>query len=128
MDYALGPVILSSQDKVRMLDFLSDVFEFDVDTETDIITKGNLSLKIVEAQDALAPSSSGVTFAFLLKAPDQIKEIQNKFKFFLYRKAQDPNHERLSFVETQSDRSLRIVDFDGRTWQFDLPARIPHDF
>lgn len=121
MEYTCGPLILSSQDKIRMMDFLSDVFEFDVDTEQDLINLGHLTLKLIDT--TINHESSGVTFAFQLKDPEQIKEIQNKFNFFLYRKSQDPNNERFKFIEQHEDASLQILDFDGRTWRFDILAK-----
>jgi len=121
MDYTCGPLILSSQDKVRMMDFLSDVFEFDVDTESDIINLGNLSLKLTDT--TTNPESTGVTFAFQLRDLEQIKEIQNKYNFFLYRKSQDPNNERFKFVEQREEALLQILDFDGRTWRFEVLAK-----
>lgn len=104
-----------------MLDFLSDVFEFDVDTENDTIVSGPLTLKLVEtSQKNVENGDSGITFAFKLKKNDQIKELLNKYKFFLYRKAQDPHNEKFKFYEDYQDDCLKIKDFDGRTWQFDL--------
>ena len=122
MDYISGPVILSSQDKLRMTDFLSDVFEFDVDMESDCLSKGSLNVKLVDSPD-FKHVSSGVTFAFKLKDADQMQEILDKFNFFLYRKAQDPNNEKFRFVEYCQENSLQFRDFDGRTWRFDLPAK-----
>ena len=84
MDYVCGPVILYSQDKIRMMDFLSDVFEFDVDSENDLVENGALFLKLIELKDQEKENfkSSGIKFAFKLKNPDQLKEILNKFNFF----------------------------------------------
>lgn len=126
MDYVCGPLILVSQDKIRMMDFLSDVFEFDVDTENDTITKGPLSLKLVEENKHKAPLENvqqGITFAFTLKQKEQVDEILSKFNFFLYRKSQDPENERLKFKEIDHDNGLMIHDFDGRTWKFDVSTQ-----
>ncbi len=120
MDYICGPLILVSQDKVRMMDFLCDVFEFDVDTENDTITKGPLSLKIISAPKDEVALPQGITFAFLVKGKDQIQEILNKYNFFLYRKSQDPHQKNLKFEEKGLDQGLLIKDFDGRNWKFDL--------
>lgn len=104
-----------------MLDFLSDVFEFDVDTESDVINLGHLALKLVDSEKN--PESTGVTFAFHLKDSNQLKEIQNKYNFFLYRKSQDPNNDRFPFVDEYHETSLQILDFDGRTWRFEIPTK-----
>lgn len=119
MDYSCGPLILSSQDKIRMLDFLSDVFEFDVDTESDIVNLGHFGLKLVDSSKN--PESTGVTFAFQLREKNQLEEIKSKFDFFIYRKSQDPNSDRFTFVEECHESMLQILDFDGRTWRFELP-------
>lgn len=105
-----------------MMDFLSDVFEFDVDTESDTITNGPLVLKLIESGDRgfLPERDTGITFAFHLRKNEQMKEILNKYNFFLYRKSQDPNNEKFKFQDDCRDGRLKIRDFDGRTWQFDL--------
>ncbi len=123
MDIISGPVILYSQDKIRMMDFLSDVFEFDVDSEHDLVTSGALNLKLVEldAPEKKGFHSSGITFAFKLKNDSQIKEILNKYNFFLYRK-EDKTYSEEIFQENDSDseKSLSIKDIDGRIWKFDV--------
>lgn len=125
MDYTSGPIILYSQDKIRMMDFLSDVFEFEVDPEQDVVTSGSLNLKLVELHPSEKKGfhTSGVTFLFKLKDHLQLKEIVNKFNFFLYRK-EDKTLEEKIFQNTQMDvdKSLSIEDIDGRIWQFDVEA------
>ena len=123
MDIITGPVILYSQDKIRMLDFLSDVFEFDVDSEQDIVTKGPLNLKLIE----LHPSEKkgfhtlGVTFLFKLKNSSQVKEILNKYNFFLYRKEDKSNLEEIWHEDgIDQNNSISIKDIDGRIWKFDV--------
>lgn len=123
MDVISGPVILYSQDKIRMMDFLSDVFEFEVDTEQDIVTSGSLNLKLIELHPSEKKGfhTSGVTFAFKLKNQAQLKEILNKYNFFLYRKEDKTHSEEICQSQEQnSDKSLSIKDIDGRIWQFDV--------
>ena len=125
MDYVVGPLILYSQDKIRMMDFLSDVFEFDVDPEQDLVSNGALNLKLVEVKTCQKEDfqSSGIKFAFKLKSVEQIKEIMSKYNFFLYRK-EDKSHTEEICTPTEGDdqRSLSIKDIDGRVWQFDVEA------
>jgi hypothetical protein len=120
MDYVCGPVILFSQDKVRMMDFLSDVFEFDVDPEEDLVLNGSLNLKLVELPESEKENfqSHGIKFAFKIKHSDEIKKIVEKYNFFLYRKA-DTLHQQEEICN-QSLLDLTIKDIDGRIWQFDV--------
>ena len=123
MDVIAGPVILYSQDKIRMMDFLSDVFEFEVDPEQDVVTFGTLNLKLIElhASDKKGFHTSGLTFAFKLKNQDQLKEILNKYNFFLYRKEDKTYSEEICHtLENDSEKTLSIKDIDGRIWQFNV--------
>lgn len=126
MDYISGPVILYSQDKIRMMDFLSDVFEFDVDAEHDLVTNGGLHLKLIELPEEEKPNfqSLGIKFAFKIKGRDQIKEIVNKCNFFIYRKSDTHQHLDHSEVITNDESDhVTIKDIDGRVWQFDVETR-----
>jgi hypothetical protein len=123
MDYVCGPVILYSQDKVRMLDLLSDVFEFDVDVKSDIVSSGTMNFKLIEIRDELREEfkSTGIIFLFKIKKYDEFKEILSKFNFFLYRKNEGDNaQEALEFGEFEHKKTLSIKDVDGRTWRFDF--------
>ena len=133
MDYVSGPVILYSQDKVRMMDFLSDVFEFEVDHEHDLAQNGGLHLKLIELpeEDKTDFQSLGIKFAFKIKNAEQIKEIVNKCNFFIYRKSDThKTHNRneeiqnlsqnISDKESTQNNSVSIKDIDGRLWQFDV--------
>ncbi|MBC7427845.1 MAG: hypothetical protein H7336_04475 [Bacteriovorax sp.] len=106
-----------------MMDFLSDVFEFEVDPEQDMVTSGNLNLKLVELHqdDKKGFHTDGVTFAFKLKNTDQIKEIVSKYNFFLYRKEDKTLSEEICNLDQSTEhKSLSIKDIDGRVWQFDV--------
>lgn len=121
MEYVCGPVILYSLDKIRMLDLLSDVFEFEVDPEEDLVHNQGFNLKLVELSEAEKENfkSGGITFAFKLKDPKQIEEIINKYNFFQYRKADLKATEEITHQEV-SNKSLSIKDIDGRIWKFDV--------
>ncbi len=129
MDYFCGPLTLYTCDKIRLIDFLSDVFEFEVDTELDIVTGGSLNLKIEEiSKNALSDAShlgtfaNGVAFSFELKNEEELSEIVKKYNFFQYR-----NHEHNAKSEKLSvskKSELTIFDLDGREWRF--KARINH--
>jgi hypothetical protein len=123
MDYVCGPVILYSQDKVRMMDFLSDVFEFEVDPEQDLVLHGPLHLKLVELPEdqKLNFQSLGIKFAFRINNSEEIEEIVNKCNFFIYRKEDKTLMEEICPQNSDSiQRTLSIKDIDGRIWQFDV--------
>lgn len=129
MDYVSGPVILYSQDKVRMMDFLSDVFEFEVDHEHDLVQNGGLHLKLIELpeEEKIDFQSLGIKFAFKIKSVDQIKEIVNKCNFFIYRKSdthktytRNEEIQNAPYMESAQNTSVSIKDIDGRLWQFDV--------
>lgn len=123
MDYVCGPVILYSQDKIRMMDFLSDVFEFEVDPEQDLVFNGPLHLKLVElpADQKENFQSLGIKFAFKIKNSDEIEEIVNKCNFFIYRKEDKTLMEKICPQSAElSHETLSIKDIDGRIWQFDV--------
>ncbi|MBY0413625.1 MAG: ATP-binding protein [Bdellovibrionales bacterium] len=104
-----------------MLDLLSDVFEFDVDLEQDVVQTGNLNLKLIELPEDEKENfhTMGLKFAFKLKNPDEIKKIVNKYNFFLYRKSDSHKQEAIRSIET---KELAITDIDGRIWQFNVDA------
>lgn len=123
MDVTAGPVILYSQDKIRMMDFLSDVFEFEVNPEQDVVTSGSLNLKLIELHPSEKKGfhTSGVIFAFKLKNENQLKEILSKYNFFLYRKEDKSYSEEICINDTpDSESSLSIKDIDGRIWKFEV--------
>ena len=120
MDYVCGPVILYSQDKVRMMDFLSDVFEFDVDPEQDLVYNGPLHLKLVELPTSQKENfqSLGIKFAFKTKSTSDLEEIVNKCNFFIYRKEDKTLMEEV--CPQDQEKILSIKDLDGRIWQFEV--------
>jgi hypothetical protein len=120
MDYVCGPVILYSQDKVRMMDFLSDVFEFDVDPEQDLVCNGPLHLKLVELPESQKENfqSLGIKFAFKTKNTEELEELVSKCNFFIYRKEDKKLSEEV--CPQEKSESLSIKDIDGRIWQFDV--------
>lgn len=123
MDYVCGPVILYSQDKIRMMDFLADVFEFDVDPEQDLVYNGPLRLKLVElpADKKENFQTVGVKFAFKIKDPTDLEEIVNKCNFFIYRKEDKTLSEEICSQDQElNETTLSIKDIDGRIWQFDV--------
>lgn len=127
MEYECGPLLLYSQDKIRMMDFLSDVFEFDVDCVQDTVHKGTLYFKLLnlEADDnVLVGNNSGVVFSFKVKSEQELKEIMSKYNFFLYRKS-NSHHilENIEFLEIDSKKILTISDIDQRRWRFEFEPR-----
>lgn len=109
-----------------MMDFLSDVFEFNVDSERDLVTNGGLHLKLIELPEEEKPNfqSLGIKFAFKIKSREQIKEIINKCNFFIYRKSDTHQHLEHNEVITKDESDhVTIKDIDGRVWQFDVETR-----
>lgn len=104
-----------------MMDFLSDVFEFEVDPEEDIVTSGHLHLKLIELDpsDKKGFHTNGVTFLFKIKETSQLEEILSKYNFFLYRK-EDKTYSEEICQSPNGENSLSIKDIDGRIWQFDV--------
>lgn len=132
MEYVCGPLHLPSQDKIRMLDFLSDVFEFDVDSEFDKVSRGPLNLKIFEKIFEDSPSAcgtklenknNGLIFSFKVQNEQELKEIISKYNFFLYRKSNSKEVvEKLELSQTESEKILTIFDIDQRQWRFHYEA------
>ena len=121
MDYVCEPVILYSQDKIRMMDFLSDVFEFDVDPEQDLVFNGPMLLKLVELpfDQKNNTHSPGIKFVFKIKNNDDIDEIKNICNFFIYRKEDITLMEEICPQSLDTlDHTISIKDIDGRIWQF----------
>lgn len=120
MDYECGPLQLYSQDKIRMLDFLSDVFEFDVDTVADCVFRGPLFLKLCEEEGSTPGSAKNMmVFNFKVKSEQEIKEIISKYNFFLYRKSNLCSvSEELDLVQDEKKKILTISDIDQRLWRF----------
>ena len=128
MEYECGPLLLYSQDKIRLMDFLSDVFEFDVDSIYDSIHRGPLNLKIFDSVPEEAPSSKNnnnkIIFSFKVKSEQELKEIMSKYNFFLYRKSNSKDiSETLELLQTESKKVLTISDIDQRLWRFEFETR-----
>lgn len=124
MEYECGPLLLYSQDKIRMMDFLSDVFEFDVDSISDSVHRGPLYLKLcVLESPADNHSNSGIVFSFKVKSEQELKEIVSKYNFFLYRKSgPGASCEKLDLVQIDKKKILTISDVDQRLWRFEFEA------
>lgn len=103
-----------------MMDFLSDVFEFDVDAEQDLVFNGPLQLKLIELPASQKENfqSLGIKFGFKTKNTEELEEIVNKCNFFIYRK-EDKSLSEVVYPQEQIE-SLSIKDIDGRIWQFDV--------
>jgi hypothetical protein len=126
MEYECGPLLLYSQDKIRMMDFLSDVFEFEVDCESDRIQRGPLQLKLFESKTpdtALKRNNNATVFSFKVAHEQELKEIMSKYNFFLYRKSNSSNIiEKLELLQTVTKKVLTISDIDQRLWQFEFES------
>ena len=104
-----------------MMDFLSDVFEFDVDPEQDLVLTGPLYLKLVELPKGHKNilNSPGIKFVFKIKNQDEIDEIINKCNFFIYRKEDKTIAEEICPQDSNlPEGTVSIKDIDGRIWEF----------
>ena len=123
MEYSSGPLLLYSKDKNRMMDFLSDVLEFDADSVADSVHRDSLFLKIIndESQKVISHSDrADIIFSFKVKNETDLKEIISKYNFFLYRKsALNQSVEKLDLIQSNTNKILTISDIDHRLWQFE---------
>lgn len=117
-------MILFSQDRTRMLNFLSDVFEFEVDEADFSVTNQNFAF-IVESHQSSSINNNipQVQFSFHIKNENELNEIVNKFNFFLYRRGEKLGdtdlQEKIEVSENEYYKSLTILDIDNRPWRFD---------
>lgn len=123
MEYSSGPLLLSSKDKNRMMDFLSDVLDFDADSVADCVRRDSLYLKIINDENQKVTSNNdhaGIIFSFKVKKEADLKEIMSKYNFFLYRKsALNISVEKLDLIQNNTNKILTISDIDHRLWQFE---------
>jgi hypothetical protein len=127
MNYNIGIVTLHSQDKNRMLDFLSDVLEFDIDSATELVSHGAFifQLNSTSIEPSKLQVNPGVEFSFSVKSEEELQEIMRKYHFFLFRKPPtDSLKEKISLLSLDHKKTLVIEDIDRRLWRFDLPLRI----
>lgn len=108
-----------------MMDFLSDVFEFDVDSVSDSVQRGPLTLKLCPLESpAHEQNRSSVVFSFTVKSEQELKEIMSKYNFFLYRKsAPSLTVEKLDLIQNEQKKVLTISDIDQRLWRFEFDMR-----
>jgi hypothetical protein len=125
MEYECGPLLLYSQDKIRMMDFLSDVFEFDVDSVSDSVHRGPLFIKLCALVNPNeSATNNAVVFSFKVKSEQQLREIMSKYNFFLYRKANNYNvQEKIQLEQSENKTTLTISDIDHRLWRFEYETR-----
>lgn len=121
MSYEIDPLILYSQDRTRMLNFLSDVFEFEVNEEDFLVFHQNLSFKVLNliTNQHNQFNDSRVVFSFRLKTSEEFEEIISKYNFFKYRRGESLT-ENIELFEDENCKVLTIKDIDSRPWRFEL--------
>jgi hypothetical protein len=125
MNHQIGTVTLHSQDKNRMLDFLSDVLEFDVDQNNDSVTHGPFVFQLSSDADISPLAAAGIGFTFRVKSEADLQEILRKYHFFLYRKPQtEILKETIRLSNDDHKKTLTIEDIDHRLWCFELHQKI----
>lgn len=121
MDYICGPLLLYSQDKLRMMDFFADVLEFDVDSTTNSASRDSLHLKMLEIdvdRNEFLPNK--IIFSFKVKSEKALDEMMKKYNFFLYRKPPLSSlQEKVDWWQQDMKKILMISDIDQRIWQFE---------
>jgi uncharacterized protein YqkB len=123
MEFEYGPLILKSQDRLRMTDLLTDVFEFEVDTENHCLALGPWRVRLIDSQ-VTDVFEQCVVFEFYVFSQDDLNEISSKFHFFLYRKSDSIEvKEKMTIVENDSYKILSVIDLDKREWQFKLKLK-----
>jgi hypothetical protein len=104
-----------------MMDFLCDVFEFEVDSVSESVQRGPLFFKLCELSNPPEGlSNQGVVFSFKVKSELELKEIMSKYNFFLYRKSQTNIQEKIELIQNELQTTLTISDIDQRLWRFEL--------
>lgn len=131
---------LYSIDKVRLMDFLCDVFDFEVNSVSDYVKAGNLIFKIIDSPmnyekftEFPAHHFLNMKMNFNLKNKEDILEIKNKFNFYLYRRNALEGgmnavlkEEIYSSFDHETESELIIKDVDQRLWCFRF-ARDPYE-
>ena len=134
MSYEIAPMILYSQDRTRMLKFLSDVFEFEVEVMNEqnyLVFAGGLSFQVLNASESnldLSSNSNSLILNFRLKSKEEFDEIVNKYNFFKYRRYSESHlethslslDEEMLFFEDNDSKTIIIRDIDHRPWRFEL--------
>jgi hypothetical protein len=75
MKLECGPLILKSRDRLRMIDLLTDVFEFEVDSENDCLCLGPWRIKLIEfkSDDILDQSVVFDFFVFSIRLKNGVR-------------------------------------------------------
>jgi len=122
MSYELAPVVLYSQDRNRMLNFLSDVFEFEVNEVDYSVSVASLSeiisFKIENQTHNTNSNISPIEFNFKLQSVIDLKELENKFNFFIYRRNEPGLFEEMSHLDSENETAIVFYDIDRRPWRF----------
>lgn len=118
MKYSFEEIILCSQDASRMMDFLSDVCEFEVDLKREIVKGGELSFKLKHSPETAI--CLGPSFRFSVDSSDELEELKGKFDFFVYRKGLRENESAFFKAIDDETKELVITDLDQRMWVFSL--------
>lgn len=116
MRYKLGPLELYSAQSTRLLDFLSDVLELEVDvSQSKVIICGQEFIIKESSPDRTYQKT--VDFHLEIDSRNLIDEIKQKLNFFLYRKNPEAQIEKLVSEDATFGCNLLILsDIDGRHW------------
>lgn len=111
-----------------MLNFLSDVFEFEVNENDFLVFHQGLFFKIEEIKsDFRDRLNATVAFSFRVKEIADIDEIVSKYNFFKYRRGDfelTNNSEIINKIDNSDSTILEIRDIDHRPWRFEFKKAI----
>lgn len=130
MGISTGIVELNTSDKSKMMDFLTEVLDFEIDFDRDEIYLTTFRFKINEDENLIdhffLEKGSGAIiensiFVFKVDHKDDLSTIERKFNFFQYRKECGKREFSQFFLEKESfegnEIGLTIRDIDRRVWR-----------
>jgi hypothetical protein len=128
MSFEISQMILYSNDRSRMLNFLSDVFEFEVNENDYTVIHHDLAFKILSIDanrfSKTSTNDSTVEFTFNLHSQTDFDEIIKKYNFFQYRRGPSEISEKLEIIDEPEQAILMIQDIDHRPWRFEFKKPI----
>ena len=121
----LGQIVLFSKDKQRLASFLCDLFELEMEINSDSISlsNGEISFLVIE-RPRLAECGSSTLIDFYVDSYDELVELNNKIEFLTYRlQSSGESEELLQTMKKPEIKDLGEVKFffmtdpDGRRWK-----------
>lgn len=121
----LGQIVLFSKDQQRLASFLCDLFELEMEINSDSISlsNGEISFLIIE-RPRLAECGSSTLVDFYVDTFEELQELNSKIEFLSYRlQSSGESEELISAMKKPEIKDLGDVKFffmtdpDGRRWK-----------